>query len=61
MNRQKKKDYYQCKFEESKNDCKKTWRTLNEAVGRNKMAKVPLFIEVEGVFVTKPVDIANYF
>lgn len=61
MNRQKKKHYYQCKFEECKNDSKKLWRTLNEAVGRDKMGKAPSFIEVDGVFVTKAVDIANYF
>lgn len=61
INRHKKKAYYQCKFEECKNDCRKIWRALNEAVCRNKTGKAPSFIEVEGDFITKPVDIASYF
>ena len=55
MNRQKKKFHYQCKFEECKHDSKKLWKILN------KIGKVPSFIEVEGIFITRPVDIANYF
>ena len=61
MNRQKKKYYYTNKVRECKNDSKKLWQTLNEAMGRDTKAKVPSFIEVNGTFLTKPVDIANYF
>ena len=61
MNRQKKKQYYKNKVRECNNDSKKLWNTLNEAMGRDTKAKVPTFIEVNGVFLTKPVDIANYF
>lgn len=60
MNRQKKKFNYQCKFEECKHDSKKLWKTLNDAIGRDKIVKVPSFIEVEGKFISRPVDIANY-
>lgn len=61
MNRQKKKYYYQSKILECKNDSKKLWKTLKEVVGKESINKVPSFIEVEGVFITKPRDIANYF
>src|SRR4029434_1031939 len=40
---------------------KKLWRVLNDAMGRSKMAKTPSFIELNGEFITKPPDIANYF
>ena len=39
----------------------KLWRVLNDAMGRSKMAKTPSFIELNGEFITKPSDIANYF
>ena len=61
LNRQKKKYYYHSKFEECHGDSKKLWKVLNDAMGRNKMAKTPSFIEMNGGFITKPSDIANYF
>ena len=61
LNRRKKKYYYHSKFEECHGDSKKLWRVLNDAMGRSKMAKTPSFIELNGEFITKPSDIANYF
>ena len=61
INGQKKKNYYQLKFEESKGDSKKLWRTLNEVIGRDKMSKSPSFIESNGEFITKPIERGNYF
>ena len=61
LNRQKKKQYYKSKFDECNVDSKKLWRTLNEVMGRSKNGKTPSFIEHNGILITRPYDIANYF
>lgn len=61
LNRHKKKQYYQTKFEEHKNDGKKLWRTINDILRKKKSGSVPAFVEVGGEFLTKPRMIANHF
>ena len=56
FNRMKKKLYYESKINNIKHDGKELWSTLNDIMGR-KSSPTPSFIEVEGSFITKPVDI----
>lgn len=60
LNRKKKKLHYESRLNDIKHDGRKLWSTLNEIMGR-KSSATPSFIEVEGSFITKPVDVANYF
>lgn len=60
LNRKKKKLYYELRINDIKHDGKKLWSTLNDIMGR-KSSSTPSFIEVEGSFITKPAEIANYF
>ncbi len=60
LNRLKKKLYHENKFNDIKNDCKKLWNTFNELMGGN-THYIPSFLEVEGNFLTKPTEKANYF
>uniref|UniRef100_A0A3B3CXC8 Reverse transcriptase domain-containing protein n=1 Tax=Oryzias melastigma TaxID=30732 RepID=A0A3B3CXC8_ORYME len=60
MNRQKKKQYYQTKFKQCSNNSKHLWSTINTLLGRCK-GNEKSFIEVDGAFITKPSEIANYF
>ena len=60
LNKKKKKLFYESRINEIKHDGKKLWSTLNDIMGR-KSNPTPSFIEVEGTYLTKPVDIANYF
>ena len=60
MNRKKKKCYYQTRINEIKSDSKLLWKTLNNALGRGSN-RASSFIEVDGAFITKPYDIAQYF
>lgn len=60
LNRKKKKMYYETKINDIKHDGKKLWGTLNNIMGR-KSNSTTSFIESEGAFITKPLDIANYF
>ena len=52
LNKMKKKLYYEAKIKDIKNDGTKKCRTLNST---------PSFIESDGLFITKPFDVANYF
>ena len=61
MNKQKKKQYYRSKFAECRDDSKKMWRILNDVVGKGKVNNTSTFVECDGVFITKPKDVANYF
>lgn len=38
------------------NNCKKIWKTIEDAVGRNTTGKLPSLIEVDGVFITQKLD-----
>ena len=60
INRSSKKEYYQNKINDSKNDSKQLWKILNQIMGRSSQ-QTHSFIEINGAFLTKPVDIANYF
>ena len=55
-----KKLYYEAMLNDINNNGKKRWSTLNEIMGR-KTNWSPSFIESDGLFITKPFDIANYF
>ena len=44
-----------------KQDGKELWKTLNEIMGRRTTGKRASFVESEGMFLTKPSDIGNYF
>lgn len=60
LNKSKKKEYYKQRISEVKNDGKKLWTTMNEIMGR-KSSTSSSFIQSDGVFITKPYEIANYF
>ena len=60
MNRKKKKCYYQTRINEVRTDSKQLWKTFNNALGRGSN-RASSFIEVDGAFITKPFDIAQYF
>lgn len=60
LNKAKKKEYYKQRISNAKHDGKQLWNTLNEIMGRNKNGCAP-FVEANGEFLTKPVDIANHF
>lgn len=59
LNRLKKRAYYENKFKDIKSNTSKTWNTLNELTKRISKP-VPSFLEVDNLFLTKSVDIANY-
>ena len=60
QNRRKKQLFYENKIKSVKNDKKKMWNVVNDMMGRNPKT-CPSYLEVDGTFLTKPVDIANYF
>lgn len=60
LNRKKKKLSSVNKINDINNDNKKLWNTLTDLLSRNKKL-TPSFLEVEGKFITKPIEIANYF
>ena len=60
INRVSKKEYYKNKINDSKNNGKQLWKILNQIMGRSSH-HTNSFIEINGAFLTKPVDIANYF
>lgn len=59
-NRAKKKSHYRQKISESGNDGNKLWKVFNEIMGRSRTVHTS-FIEVDGVYLTKPYSISNYF
>lgn len=59
LNKNKKRLYYQKKINEVKSDSKKVWSTLNELMGK-KTRSDPTFLEGDGIYLTKPREIANY-
>ena len=60
LNKAKKRAHYQNKIVQARLDGNMMWKTLNEMMGR-KGKSTPSFIEVNGQYLTKPLDIANYF
>lgn len=60
MNKKKKRDYFQNEINEAKNDSKKLWSTLNKIMGRSSATVTP-YVENNGLFISSPQAIANYF
>lgn len=60
FNKKKKQLYYENKIKAVKNDKKKLWSLVNGMMGQRPKS-CPAYLEVEGNFLTKPVQIANYF
>lgn len=58
-NRVKKKKYFQKRIDDSGTDSKRMWNVLNEIMG--KKSTCTSFVELDGVYLTKPIQIANYF
>lgn len=59
LNQKKKKQYYTSQINQTKNDSKKLWSTLNSIMGR-KSSLQPTYIDCGGTFITKPKEIANH-
>lgn len=60
LNHIKKREYYKQKIRSAAGDSKKIWKTLNEIMSR-KSNNYQGCVENEGQFITKPLEIANYF
>ncbi len=56
-----KKLYFQRKFKENTGNSKKTWDTLNEALGKEKKNQYVDKININGVSSSDPKEIANHF
>jgi hypothetical protein len=56
-----KKLYFQHKFQENTGNSKKTWDTLNEALGKEKKNQSVDKININGVSSSDPKEIANHF
>jgi hypothetical protein len=59
-NKKEKKLYYEAKINDIKNGGNKLWSSLNEIMGR-KTNSTPSLIKSDGILITKPFDVANYF
>lgn len=60
--RKSKRQYFENKFNKSKNDMQKTWKTINNITGRNKQQKVQSqFVNSDGEKITNPQTISNDF
>ena len=54
-----KKSYYNQKFQNSKNDIKETWRTINTALGRNSKTTSIQQLEIDKIKITEPKTICE--
>ncbi len=59
LNRKKRKLHCENRINDINSDSKKLWNTLKKKMGRNKKP-TPSFLETDGTFITKAVDMANY-
>lgn len=59
LNKRKKKLYYEDRIKNINNNSKKLWSVLNDVMGRRRNI-TPSYLEKEGLFLTKPADIANH-
>ncbi len=59
MNRIKKRTYYRQRISDSGQNSKKLWNVRNEIM--DKRTACSSFIESDGIYLTKPFHIANYF
>lgn len=60
LNRESKREYFLDAINNSRKDPKSMWNTINNLLGRSKYS-TPSSIESNGLILTKPKDIANYF
>ena len=58
--RKARQEYYKNVFLLNRNSIRKTWKTINELLGKRKK-QIPTTFESEGTFVTEPTEIANKF
>ena len=57
-----KQTYYHNTFRNYKNNMNKTWRIINETLGKtNQKNNLPMFIEYNNTVITDPNRIANLF
>ena len=54
-----KKSYYNQKFQNSKNDIKETWRTINNALGKNSKTTSIQQLEIDKIKITEPKTICD--
>ena len=60
--RNSKRLYYEKKIEYAKTNMKDTWKILNEVVnGKKSSKKPPHYFKINGLDVSSPTEIANYF
>ncbi len=60
--RQSKREYYKRKFESVKHNLRKTWKTINSIIGRNKKSKIQTqFTTSQGQKISDPQIISNDF
>ena len=60
INKKKKRQHYENKIRAVGNDKRKMWSVVNDMLGRQQSSG-QAYIEVDGSFLTKPDQIANYF
>lgn len=60
LNKNTKREYYQQKISNPRYDSKEIWKTLNEIM-RRKSNMCSTYVDCEGVYITKPQEIGNYF
>lgn len=61
LNEKKKKLYYGTKINNIKNDNKNLWSRPHKKCNKKAPSSVSSFIEADGLFITKPFDIAKHF
>ena len=60
INREHKRSYFQNAINDSKNDAKSMWNTINNLIGRSHHLS-PIDVGSYGRALSKPIDIANHF
>ena len=62
INREHKRSYFQNSINDSKNDAKSMWNTINNLIGRSNSHHLsPIGVGSNGRALSKPIDIANPF
>lgn len=60
INREYKRSYFQNAINDSKNDSKSMWNTINNLIGRSHHLS-PIGVGSNGRALSKPIDITNHF
>ena len=58
---QKKKEHMQNQFQKYQNNIRKTWQLMKSLIGKTRNKFSSTIIQYNGIFVSKPVEIANCF